>query len=420
MKSRISLGMCIVFMLVAAFVTFQITYSSLTNKYESSIYSFNKYTDVTGNFEAVDTATDDDDWRELYSSLSEADAYARNYYFHDIDEEALVDNVLHIYTLSLNDKFAAYYSKDEYSEVVSSNVGTAHGIGVRVTTDTLTGGIYVYEVMQASPADEYGIKAGDIITSVDDTPVSQVGFSKACDMILSVPVDKSVSIDVLTKASSYRENVKIDILKKKYDIQTVSVRMLTDEVALVKIHEFNYNTGVEFASRMDAAIAGGAKRFIFDVRSNPGGIVDGVAQTLDYLLPEGNIITTKSKIGEEEVIKSDEKSLEAPMVVLVDSSTASGGELFAAALRDYEMATLIGTTTYGKGSMQTEHPLSDGSCIAFTTHMYYPPCGESYDGVGITPHKVVELTDDQKSRFYRLSDDEDSQLMAALDEVINK
>lgn len=420
MKSRISLGMCIVLMLVASFVTFQITYSSLTNKYESTVYSFNKYTEVTSNFEAVDDACKDDEWRKLYSILSEADAYARNYYYHDIDNKSLNDNILLMYALSLNDKYANYYSSEEYSEVVASNEGSAHGIGVRVTYDSALGGIYVYEVMESSPAAEYGIKTGDIITSVDGTLVSQVGFSEACDLILSVPLDKSVSLDVLTAESLHKETVKKDIVKKVYDVQSVSVRMLTDEVACVKIHEFNYNTGVEFAKKMDAAIAGGAKRFIFDVRSNPGGIVDGVAQTLDYLLPEGKIITTKSRFGEEESIESDAKCLQAPMVVLVDSSTASGGELFAAALRDYGMATLIGTNTYGKGSMQTEHPLSDGSCIVFTTHMYYPPCGESYDGVGILPDKVVELTEDQLNRFYRLSDDEDSQLMAALDDVINK
>ncbi len=420
MKSRISLGMCLVLMLVAAFVTFQITYSSLTNKYESTVYSFNKYTDVTSNFEAVDYASEDDSWRELYSVLSEADAYARNYYYNNIDDETLNNNILLMYALSLEDKYANYYSRDEYTEVLASNTGSAHGIGVRVTNDSVYGGIYVYEVMEASPASEYGIMPGDIITTVDGMPVSQIGFSQACDMILSVPLDKSVALDVLTTASSYRENVKVDILKKEYDIQTVSARMLTDKVAYVKIHEFNYNTGVEFAAKMDSAISQGAERFIFDVRSNPGGIVDGVADTLDYLLPEGKIITTKSRFGNEDSIESDAKCLEAPMVVLVDSNTASGGELFAAALRDYEMATLIGTTTYGKGSMQTEHPLSDGSCIVFTTHMYYPPCGESYDGIGITPDKVVELTDEQKSRFYRLSDDEDSQLMTALDDVINK
>ena len=420
MKSRISLGMCLVLMLVAAFVTFQITYSALTGKYESTVYSFNKYTDVTSNFDAVDSATEDDDWRQLYSVLSEADAYARNYYFHDIDEETLNSNLLFMYVLSLNDRYAAYYDPEEYLSVYEENAGSSHGIGVRVTNDNIHAGIYIYHVMESSPADEYGIKDGDIITAVNGVPVSQLGLDAACDIILKEPLQNTVSVDILTAASNYRENVKLDITKRVYDIETVSVEMLTDEVAHVRIFEFNYNTGKEFASKMDAAIAMGAKRFIFDVRNNPGGIIDGVAETLDYLLPEGTIVTSKSKRGEEKSIQSDEKCLEAPMVVLINNSTASGGELFAAALRDYEMATLIGTNTYGKGSMQTEYPLSDGSCIAFTSHMYYPPCGEGYDGIGVAPHKVVELTEEQKARFYHLTNDEDSQLMAALDEVINK
>ena len=420
MKSRISLGTCLVLMLVAAFVTFQITYSTLTNKYESTVYSFNKYTEVTSNFDAVDSASDDDDWRQLYSILSEADAYARNYYYHNIDDEALKTNMLFMYAVSLNDRYAAFYDPQEYVEVYGENNGSSHGIGVRITYDYTYNGIYVYQVMDFSPAAEYGIKEGDIIVAVNGAAVSQLGFDAACDTILDAPLENIVSVDVLTASSDYRENVKLDITKRIYDIQTVSVEMLTDEVALVKIYEFNYNTGKEFATKMDAAIASGAKRFIFDVRSNPGGIINGVAETLDYLLPEGTIITTKTKFGDEKVIESDEKFLDAPMVVLVNGNTASGGELFAAALRDYEMATLIGTTTYGKGSMQTEYPLSDGSCIAFTTHMYYPPCGEGYDGIGVAPHKVVELTEEQNLRFFHLTNDEDSQLMAALDEVINK
>ena len=420
MKSRISLGMCLVLMLIAAFVTFQITYSALTNKYESTVYSFNKYTDITSNFDAVGDAAEDEEWRKTYSVLSQADAYARNYYFNDIDDSKLSDNLLFMYAASLGDKYANYYSSEEYTDVIKSNMGTAHGIGVRVTSESVYGGMYIYDVMDSSPAAEYGLKDGDIITTVNDVTVQSVGFAAACDNILSVPLGKTVVLDVLTAQSSYRENVKIEVTKKEYEVETVSTRMMSDEVAYVKIHEFNYNTGKEFASKMDAVIASGAKRFIFDVRANPGGIVDGVAATLDYLLPEGRIITTKSRFGDEEAIDSDAKCLNAPMVVLIDGSTASGGELFAAALRDYEMATLVGTTTYGKGSMQTEYPLSDGSCMVFTTHKYYPPCGESYDGIGVSPNKVVELTDDQMSRFFRLTDDEDSQLMTALDDVINK
>ena len=201
--------------------------------------------------------------------------------------------------------------------------------------------------------------------------------------------------------------------------QTVTTRMLDADTAYVRIIEFDIPTTEEFTTAMDALIADGAKRFVFDVRNNPGGNVTAVCGVLDYLLPEGPIIRTYTGSGEENTVNSDAKCLDAPMAVLINGNTASGGELFTAALRDYNKATVIGTTSFGKGTMQTVVPLSNGGALKISTEMYNPPYGENYEGVGITPDKTVELSEEALANFYRLTDEEDVQLMAALDEVRN-
>ena len=161
--------------------------------------------------------------------------------------------------------------------------------------------------------------------------------------------------------------------------------------------------------------AKGAKSLIFDVRYNPGGALTGIVDTLDYLLPEGPIIRIVDREGNEEVIESDADWLDIPMAVLVNGSTASAAELFTSALQDYEMAVVIGTTTYGKGTMQSVVSLPDGSGISISYRMYNPPYSPNYEGIGITPDITLDLDASlAEKNFYKITDDEDNQLQMAV------
>ncbi len=424
MKPRITVGMCLVLMIAAAFVTFQITYTSLTNKYESAVYSVSKYTDVNAGFDNIEMIEqENNDWRSFYTSLLEVDGLVRSAsYYSSVDQQLLNDEAIRGYVRAMalsNDKYARYYSPDEYEEQKMQNVGKSKGIGIRFVNDAATGGMYVFSIMPDSPAAASPLKEKDVIIGVNgEDTVTVDGINNAVEDIQKAKIGEQIKLSVLTADSEYTRTVEYTMVKADYEIQTVSGKLLEDGIGYIAIYEFNLNTGNEFVDMINKLADSGANSFIFDVRDNPGGIIEGVSDSLDRLLPEGAIVSVKNKAGEEEVIYSDELDLKVPMVVLINGNTASGGELFAAALRDYEKATLIGTKTYGKGSMQTEYSLSSGGCIGFTTHLYYPPSGVNYDGVGIEPHKTVELPEEySNSVCATLTLEQDIQLQAALDEI---
>ncbi len=421
---KISLSVCIVLMLISAFVTFQITYSFMTNKYESTIYSFNKWSDINSsldNIEAVAGEQSGTEWQNVYTVLSEADSYVRSMFIGDIDEKNLLDFVMTGYMIGTGDKYCAYMSADEYEAFeLSSQQGSQLGIGIRIAYDNTLGGIYVTSVIPDSPAQRAGIVPGDLIVRVEGKDVSDFGYYNSYNLIKDSAEDHPISLDVATGASNYTEFKNLSILKEIVKTESVEIRMIEDDIAYVKIIEFDSTTPEQFVSKMDGIIADGAKSFVFDVRNNPGGNVYGVAGVLDYILPEGPIIRSTTKKGEESVINSDAKSLDAPMIVLVNENTASGGELFTAALRDYDKATVIGTTTFGKGTMQTVLPLSNGGGIKVSTQLYSPPYGDNYEGIGVVPDKVVELSEEAAQNFYKLTDEQDSQLQSAIDELKGK
>ena len=424
MKRKISFSVCLILMLIAAFVSFQLTYTYLTDKYEGTVYGFRKWSDINSRFDDIEAITDDvsdTKWQDIYSVLAEADSYVRSGYVKDIDDDYLLDYVLAGYMYGINDKYSSYMPKSEYDAfVLSSQQGSMVGIGVRISYDNTIGGMYITSVIPGSPSEAAGITAGDVIIGVDGKSVSEIGYYSAYNIIKEGKEGEAVTLSIATAVSGYTETKNYIVNREIVKTETVLTRMLTNDIAYVNILSFDSTTGEEFSQKMDALIADGALRFIFDVRNNPGGSVDGVSEVLDYLLPEGPIIRCISKNGEEFVIESDEKDLIAPMVVIVNENTASGGELFTAALRDYDKATVIGTTTYGKGTMQTVIPLSNGGAIRFSTQMYNPPYGENYEGIGIVPDKTVELSPEASANFYKLTDEEDTQLMSALDEVRNK
>lgn len=421
---RISLSVCLVLMLIAAFVAFQITYTHLTNRYESRIYGFNKWSEINSsldNIEEIAGDKTDSKWQKVYTTLSETDQFVRANFVGELDEDRLLTYVMTGYVYGTGDKYAAYMSPSEYEAYTkSSSEGSMVGIGVRIAYDNTIGGIYITSVIPGSPSEEAGLMPGDVITGVEGNRVAEFGYYNSYNLIKSGKEGETVQFTVATGSSGYEDEVTVSVTRKVVQTDTVLTRMLTDEIAYVQILEFDSTTTGEFTAAMDELIAGGAKRFVFDVRNNPGGNVEGVCGVLDYLLPEGPIIRCISKTGEEQVIQSDAKALDAPMVVLINGNTASGGELFTAALRDYKKATVIGTQSYGKGTMQSVIPLSNGGGIKVSTQMYNPPYGENYEGVGITPDKTVELSEEALENYYRLTDEEDAQLMAAVDEVKNQ
>ena len=224
----------------------------------------------------------------------------------------------------------------------------------------------------------------------------------------------------VARGEDLSETKEFSIKRGKITEYTVTYRVhsLDEKVGVIAITSFDKETPNQFKAAYDDLLSKGCEKLVIDVRNNPGGELISVCTTLDMLVPEGPVIRTVDKAGNEEIVyTSDKKETDIPMAVLVNGNTASAGELFAAALRDYEKAVLVGEQTFGKGSMQTTMSFADGTAFKYTYRYYCPPFSDNYDGVGITPDVKAELSEELLSHFYTMTDGEDTQLQAAVKEL---
>ena len=389
MNKKVSLGAAICFMAIAAAITFTITMSFAKNIFNSKIANV-------------------DERANVYEKLAEIDQIVRNNALEDIDEDALMNAIADGYMAGLNDDYAYYMDQDEYQNYQMDNAGELIGIGITVSLDE-SGYILVNDVTPDSPAAVAGIQAGDLIVRIDDTDVLSVGYNEATAMVRG---EEGTRVNITVRRN--QEELTLEAVRTKITTTSVSYRMI-GENGYIKITGFDATTPDDFKAAVSDLQSQGATGLIFDVRNNPGGLLDGVAKVHDNLLPEGDIVSVTDSKGNTEVLyESDENSVDMPMVVLVDGNTASAAELFSAALRDYNKAELVGVNTFGKGIMQTAYSLSDGSAINLTTHYYNPPSGVNFHGVGLKPDYEVNLTPDQQLSLSELSDEEDAQLQKAI------
>lgn len=393
MKKRFSLLTLIISILVAVIITFQVTY----------IVSYRIYRGKNGNVQSLVSAMDD---------LAAVDYVYQNYYYGDIDSEKLEKGLIAGYIYGTGDKYGEYMDAERYAEFTSDNKGENVGIGISVIESEDGKSIEVLNVIADSPADKGGVKVGDLITTVEGESIADIGYYTALNNMRGTE-GSTASFTVMR----VDEVIEFSIERAVVTQENVKSRMYSDGITgIIRIEEFDTATPDQFIDAVDQLSDDGAKRFVFDVRNNPGGDLDSIVAILDYLLPEGPIIRIEDKDGNETVRESDAECLDMPMTVLVNENTASAAELFASALKDYEVATLVGVTTFGKGSMQSIIPLNDGSAIRLTVSIYKPPFSDNYDGVGVVPHVESRLSEEAANKsIYKLSDSEDAQLIRAIE-----
>ena len=397
MSRKVSIGAAIVLMLLAALVTFQITYVGLSNKYKKDLNS------VIAS-------------QQLFSKLSMVDSYYHSLYIGELDEEELIDNTIRGYVYGTGDKYAYYLDREQYAELISDTNAEMQGIGVYVIFQNDV--IEIISVMPDSPALEAGIEPGDLVVYVEGESVSEIGYNAAISKLKG-------EAGTYAEFTVLRGEELIDFrIKRGYvNEQTVMSRTLESDptIGIVRILSFDLGTPGQFKEACQNLIDGGAKKFIFDVRYNPGGDLRSIVEILDYLLPKGLIVRITDKDGNVvETYTSDASSLDLPICVLTNGSTASAAELFTSALKDYEKATVVGTNTYGKGTVQTIIPLSDGTGIGISYRLYCPPFSDNFEGVGIAPDVEVEPDESLAGKnIYKITDSEDNQLQKAV-EILNK
>lgn len=402
MKKKISLGVSIVLILLAVLLTFQVTFTVMSVKHRQ---------EMTAAYAHL----------ENYNKLLEVDALFRSLYVKDFDEDELMDGILAGYVMGSGDRFGAYYPAEEFQSYMDSLNGDMQGIGVNVIWNAEYGAIEIINVMPNSPALDAGVEPGDLIVYVGDEmeSVADLGYYGALAKLQGKA--DTLAVFTVARGKHYEESVSFSILRGYVTEQTVMhhVYALDSTVGVVKITGFDRATPDQFFAAVQTLLDGGCTRLVVDVRNNPGGELQAICSVLDYLLPSGPVIRTVDREGNEEVIyRSDAKALDVPMAVLVNENTASAGELFCSALQDYKKAVIVGTQTYGKGSMQTIRQLSDGSGLSVTYRYYCPPFSDNYDGVGVTPDVVVEPAGAMlEKNIYKITDEEDNQLQAAVAEL---
>ncbi len=398
MNKKIPVSIAAFLILVGILTTFMITSTYIEKKYNDIFY------EISG-----DDST--------FSKINAIDTIVRKNYVGNIDEAELESGIIQGYLFGLGDKYATYMDKEEFASYISKNNGKQIGIGITVIYDNTLSGMYITNVSKDSPAMRAGLVAGDIISAVDGMTISERGYYNTVSYIGSGNAGDPLVLSV-EKAPNYYEEIEVTLQREVIETHTVTHQMYKDSLGYIAISGFNKVTPTEFVQAISELTSKGAEGFIFDVRNNSGGDLEGIKGVLDYLLPEGPIIRIISKDGNEQVINSDANSVELPMVVLVNGNTASAAELFASALHDYKKATLIGTKTYGKGTMQTMMRLADNSALSISTQMYNPPYSDNYEGIGITPDIEVDLTVEQHSKFYLLTLDEDPQVQVAYNHLV--
>lgn len=391
-------------MLLAALLTFQITFVAVKGSTADAKSS---------------QSTDNAFISKVTERLSSLDSVYRELYLDDLDDETLINYILKGYVAGTGDSYGVYYSSDEVADFMSDITGETEGIGINVIYDSENGAIEILTVQPDSPALSAGLREGDLIVYVGEEheAVAELGYNAAVaklrgtegtDAILTVLRDGELTDFSITRAKVTSTTVYSHICE------------LDDTVGVIRITGFDRDTTfAQFKSAYTELEDAGCTSFIFDLRNNPGGELTAVVDTLDFLLPEGPVIRIFDKDDNMvDEYTSDAECKTQPMAVLINENTASAAELFTSALRDYDKAVIVGTTSYGKGCMQSSVNLPDGGMLSVTYRMYKPPFSESYHGVGIVPDVEVEAEGALlEKHFLKVTDSEDNQLRTALDEL---
>ena len=389
-----------------------------------------------------------------YDALEILELIFDNYTFQELDDEKIMTAVMKAYVDATGDKHAEYFTQEEYDDFMDSIAGSSVGVGVSVINDFVTinsveyNTIKIIQIFKDSPASNSELKVGDrvawIVNGDEIESVSELGYTAALNKLRGEAGTKA-EFKVIRQDENGEYSIKdISIVREKYEVESVEGKKIENtDIGYVKIDSFDITTPRQFTEVMDSLIESGCTRFVYDVRNNPGGEIRSIVAVMSFFLEKGKtVVTTETVNGYKQIYKVQEidftdteyepctvtevdigKYAQYEKVVLCNENTASAAELLVSNFRDHKLGTVIGVTTYGKGVAQNTMPLSifgiDGY-LKYTSKIYYPPCGENYDGIGVTPDIESKLSDEAlQYSLYELPIDKDDQLQKAI-ECLNK
>lgn len=333
-------------------------------------------------------------------------------YLGEISTDKLEEGVYAGLIYGLGDVYSRYYTKDEYEQESVTTEGSYVGIGVAMQKYT-AGGIQIVECYKGSTAEEAGVKVDDVITAINGEDITDTELQDVVSMIKDNE-DKDVVLTVQRKGEDTQE---ITVKVSNVELPSVFGEMLDENTGYIQITEFKGVTVEQYEEVFADLKEQGMERLVVDLRDNPGGLLNVVCDILRDILPEGLIVYTEDKNGNRSEETCDGKNpLDMPLAVLVNGNSASASEIFAGAVKDYGIGTIVGTTTYGKGVVQSIRQLSDGSAVKLTIANYYTPKGNSINKTGIRPDVEVELSPELLNQE-EITHEEDNQLQAALNSL---
>ncbi len=400
MNKKISLGLAVSLIFLAVAITITAT----------MLVAMGVYNDIIKDVSARSG---------VYSTVSELDELIRKNYYGEINENLLNAMMSDGYVAGIGDKYSYYMTPDDYARYKQEEKGNKVGIGVVAVYDSKNNNIYISEVSAGSPAQIQGISKGDVITAVDGVGVTASNYK---DLLESLEGAKLTNVQVTFVHNGTENTVSV---ARGYSAQTVYYSVMED-VGYIKINAFYSTTAKELESALKYMMDKNIASVIFDVRNNNTGLITNVVKCIDMIVPvatEGTnaVATAVDKNGNIiETFASDSDSVNFTMIVLVNSNTSGAAELFACDLRDFGLARIVGVKTAGNGTMQKVFELNDGSAVALTVAKILPYKSNSFNGVGLEPDFVVELSAEQNERLEMLTYEEDLQYQKAMDILGNK
>ena len=325
----------------------------------------------------------------------------------EVEEAALTEGMYKGYVDALEDPYSVYYTEEEAEELMQGISGEYSGIGAALLKNEETQTVTITNVYEDSPAEEAGLKEGDILYQIDDHEITDEDLNQVVTWIKG-----EEGTDVRLHVIRDGEELELTAVRRMIEIRTVESEMKDSQIGYIRVTEFNKPTYEQFKDAISELDGQGMKGLVIDLRSNPGGNLDTVLDMLRLILPKGTIVSTEEREGKGEEYTCDGKQeFNRPLAVLVNGYSASASEIFSGAVQDYKKGKIVGTTTFGKGVVQEVIGLLDGSFIKITTSEYFLPSGRSINEEGITPDVEVEYEPDEEN------EEADNQLDKALEVI---
>ena len=351
------------------------------------------------------------------TKLEQLEGLIQERFIGEADPVKLEDAAAAAMVSATGDRWSYYISASEYASYAEQMANAYVGVGITIQKQEGNLGFLILDVTAGGPAEAAGLQVEDLLIRVDGTDVREMTTEEVRNLVRGEE-GSYVDMTVLRRG----ETVTVSVERRKVQTPVATWEMLEHDIGLVTIENFDDRCAKETIAAIETLLDNGAQRLIFDVRNNPGGYAHELVDVLDYLLPEGELFRAVSYDGEENVDYSDADCLEMPMAVLVNGSSYSAAEFFAAAMQDYGAGYVVGQQTSGKGYFQTTIHLNDGSAVALSVGKYYTPGGISLANVGVTPDRWIETDEETEAGIYygTLSPMEDPYIREAVTLLKNK